>query len=846
MRKWLKKSLAVGLVLAMTAGFTACGGSEDSSGNRGNDGNGGGGGSAANAELAKEYVYKVEEFEFPKLVDPENGYMNVYNTIYRDDKVYMVVECYEWNSETDESEYNIIQMNGDGSDIQVIKLDTSKEGDHPGGDGSGEEGSTAGASSESASSESGAGDDAAAALPDEGEVPEDSNIWEYTGYGSFRISSEGKIFGIKNYNYEDYSNEENPISERHVYVCCWNEDGSRLWETELEGFQSNEEGAEWLYVSGLIAAKDGGVNLLVGGDNTYRMKVSSEGEVSEREQLSEETNQTLTNRQNVVEREDGTLLVTYSDENDWTKNYIAEYDIESDTLGEPTEMPASFGWNGYGSLTAGRESDLIFTMGDGVYSFNKGDTEVTKKMDFVNSDVNISNFYGLVELDKDRFIGIYNENYGEDVKGALFTYRNPSDIPDKTVIVLAGNYVGSDMRQRVVEFNRSNDNYRVVLKEYDSYNNYDDYTAGVTKLNNDIVTGGMPDILITDGLPVENYIAKGLLADIGKLIEQDPELSQVEFMQNVFDAYSVDGTLYYVVPNFNVATMIAKTSLVGDRTGWTLEEMQQVVAGMGEGAQAIGEVTRDGFMSMAMQFCGNDFIDVKTGKCSFNSENFINMMEYAKTLPEEINWDSLYSDDNYWTTQETQYRDNRTLLMQLWIGNIRNLNYQLNGNFGEPVTFVGFPTESGKGSYISANQSFVLSAKSANLDGAWKFIRYYLTDEYQKEMDWGLAVNKQVFMEQAQEATKKPTYTDENGNEVEYEDTYWVSGEDIPLPPLSQEQVDQIVNFVLSVDRAYYYNDSVFNIINEEMGAFYSGQKSAQDVANVIQSRAQIYVDENR
>ena len=47
-------------------------------------------------------------------------------------------------------------------------------------------------------------------------------------------------------------------------------------------------------------------------------------------------------------------------------------------------------------------------------------------------------------------------------------------------------------------------------------------------------------------------------------------------------------------------------------------------------------------------------------------------------------------------------------------------------------------------------------------------------------------------------------------------------------------------------DRAYYYNEDVLNIVNEEMGAFYTGQKSARDVANVIQSRAQIFVDENR
>jgi len=864
MKKWSKKSLAVGLALAMTAGLTACGGGTGGdSGNRGNSASGGN--STANAGLAKEYVYKVEEFDFPELVDPDNGYVNVYNTMYRDGKIYMVAECADW-SENDNSEYDVIIMNTDGTNVQVVKLDTSGDGsegegsESGSGDGSEGEGSESGTGDESEGegSESGTGDGAAGEEPSATALPEDSainiaaadpeispDVWEYTSYGNFRISSEGKIFGIKNYNYEDYSNQENPVSERHLYVCCWNEDGSRLWETELEGLQSNEEGAEWLYVSGLIAGKDGGAKLLLGGDNVYRMDVSSEGEVSERQQLSEETTKVLNNRQNVIEQEDGTMLITYSDENDWTKNYMASYDLETDTLGEPAPMPASFGWNGYGSLNAGADSDMIFTMEDGVYIFNKGDAEITKKMDFVNSDVNISNFLGLIELDKNSFVGIFNENYENEIKGAVFTYRDPADIPDKAVVVLAGNWIGSDLRQRVVEYNRSSDNYRIVLREYDNYNSYEDYTAGITKLNNEIVTGGMPDILITDGLPIENYISKGLLADIGKLIEQDPELSQTEFLQNVFDAYSVDGTLYYVVPNFNVVTMIAKTSLVGDKTSWTLEDMQQTVSAMGEGAQAIGEVTRDGFMSMAMQFCGADFIDVKTGKCSFNTENFINMMEYAKTLPEEIDWESMTRDGNYWTTQETQYRDNRTLLMLLYINQIRGLNYQLNGNFGEPVTFIGFPTE-GKGSYINANQSYVLSSKSANLDGAWEFIRYYLTEEYQGEMDWGLPVNKQIFMERAQEATKKPTYMDENGNEVEYEETFWINDEEVPLPPLSQEQVDQIVEFIMSVDQGYYYNDNVLNIINEEMGAFYSGQKSAQDTANIIQSRAQIYVDENR
>ena len=87
---------------------------------------------------------------------------------------------------------------------------------------------------------------------------------------------------------------------------------------------------------------------------------------------------------------------------------------------------------------------------------------------------------------------------------------------------------------------------------------------------------------------------------------------------------------------------------------------------------------------------------------------------------------------------------------------------------------------------------------------------------------------------------------DEDGNKVEYDETYYINGEEILLPQLTQEQVDRIVSFVESVNKRGYYNEAISNIISEEAGAYFSGQKSARDVAGVIQSRVQVYVNENR
>ena len=66
------------------------------------------------------------------------------------------------------------------------------------------------------------------------------------------------------------------------------------------------------------------------------------------------------------------------------------------------------------------------------------------------------------------------------------------------------------------------------------------------------------------------------------------------------------------------------------------------------------------------------------------------------------------------------------------------------------------------------------------------------------------------------------------------------------LEPFTQEEVEEICQFIYGVNRTAYYNEEIRNIIIEDAEAFFSGQRSAQEVAGIIQSRAQVYVNENR
>ena len=139
-----------------------------------------------------------------------------------------------------------------------------------------------------------------------------------------------------------------------------------------------------------------------------------------------------------------------------------------------------------------------------------------------------------------------------------------------------------------------------------------------------------------------------------------------------------------------------------------------------------------------------------------------------------------------------------------------------------------------------------MSSKSANKEGAWQFMRGYLTDEYQDEITYGFPVSIRALDAMGEKAMKVATYIDENGNEVESPDYYYMNGVDVEIKPMTQEEVENLKQMLYTFNQVYTYDQELMNIISEESAAFFSGQKNARDVASIIQSRVQIYVNENR
>lgn len=863
-----KKSISVMLIaILLVSLLTGCG--KDEGGNQSNNDN-----------LSKQYVYSYEEINF--LQDSSD---TLYSMAYVNGKINAVVQRYTLDeaSGTSTQEMLLYSSNVDGTDVTETKLmddytitseDAMESGGNTGdgevityatddiavnaevsvieeevvsseveqeGDDTLEEGLSEEGVSEDSIDVSEKESASIGIINEPVEIDGDGNvisIYRDIWYGNVIVAQNGNIYASKEESYQDNTDPNNSIYTTKTYLTAWDNQGTKLWEKEITDELTQDENY-YAYLNSLSADSEGNLSVVLSAENYSVITFDSTGNEVNRKEFDTAA---ISNIGNALMKENGDVLfISYND--DWTKMYVSVYDTSTATLGEKTELLSSL--NNF-SIYAGKDTDFMLTNSSGLFTYNIGDTEVVQIMDYINSDLAAS-FSQVFMIDAEHFIANYTDTIEYTSKIGYFTKVAPEDIPDKKTIQLGGNYINSSLLSRVINFNKTNSQYRISIKDYSTYATMEDYSAGYTQLNNDIIAGNMPDILITDtSMPVNNYIAKGLLTDIGSLIEKDEELSQNEYMQNVFDAYKVNGKLYSVIPTFQVSSIVGKTSVVGDTTGWNTEEFLTAVDQMPEGMEAFSELTRDFFIYYIMEYSGSDFVDASTGKCNFDSQEFIDLLEYASTLPTEIN----YEEGTYdYSRYQTQYRDNSTMLMPISIYMIKDLNYQINGYMGEDVSFIGFPTEDKDGSVLSAYDSYVISSKSKNVEGAWEFLRYFLTAEYQNDTanrNYGLPVLKEAFYNEAQEATQRPYWTDENGVKQEYDDYFYINDEEIKLDPMSQEQLDEILTFITSVNKCTYYNQDVTNIITEEAAAFFSGQKTAEEVVKIVQSRVQIYVDENR
>lgn len=784
MRKYLNKAITIFLIFAMAIPQMACGKKGE--------------GEKTQDTSMKQGVYR-EENSMDAMNQLLNDGSNLLAMEYYNDIVYTVIQ-----TASDLKLYTWDKNGNQTGDVQLMQLNTGVDGDI-----------------------------ALSDTADSGNVTQ--NVYDV------KISSEGNVY----YTLNEYSTDQDGNYTDKNYLKAADKNGTELFTVDI---QSLAQGQEDTSLRSFFLEVGNTIGVIVG---TKVYELDNAGNVSGTYDLPEG----YTDIYNPTFYYKGDPVFTVynyeQDSNGAPKSVIL--DFKSGTVKQQLEIPGNI-LNQYTIYSGGASGyDYILSSSTGLYGYTYGSAEPVLLMNYIASDLSITGFTNLCYISTTEMLGYYYDNTTNESHMTLLEYVNPSEVPDKKTISLAMYGADTDIIRKVIEFNKKESEYKILVTDYSTYATSEDSAAGITVMNNEISAGKIPDIIYNTGnFNIDLYAKKGMLADFYELIKADPEVFLENYCSNVFRAYENNGKLYELVYNYYIDTVIGKRSIFGDETQLSWNKLKEVMSRYPEAGSFRNTVDRDTILTWALQYNYGEFVDAGNATCNFDSDSFKAVLEFASKFPETIDYDSLYADDQATLLQEQQFINNAALLDTFTISNLSDIKSSTFSQFGEEVTPVGFPNNQGQCSSITAISSFAIAEKSENKQKAWDFVKQFILPEQQMPKEdesyrYGLPVYKEALVKLADQMTERPFYTDSQTEEkVYYDNTVMINNEEVTIEPATKEEADRWLNFIFKVDKKTSSGtQELIKIVSEEAAAYFSGQKTVDDVAQIIQSRMSIYISEN-
>lgn len=535
-------------------------------------------------------------------------------------------------------------------------------------------------------------------------------------------------------------------------------------------------------------------------------------------------------------------------------------DIATDTL---TDIIQNV-YNYYGFS----DTKMYYSTNTGIWSYDFTTDSAAEMMNYINSDVDSSNTGNAVILPDERIAMVQNEWIGDVSKNTVAILSRVPDeqLQEEIILDLGCVYTDYYLTKAIIKFNKQNTGVRISVRDYSQYNNEEnEWNGAATQFNNDIVTGKVPDIILLNSeLPVESYFQKGLFVDLNKFID-DPEVgvSRADYLENVLKACEVDGKLNSMILSFTLSTLVAKSQYVGTEVGWTLAEMMNTIKTMPEGMSAFLEYSRKNILDNFFTYSMDTFINWDTGETYFDEEGFIEFIKFLETCPEKGFWESMYPDDGieyeydeelekeYSQKYELRFYKDYSLFYMMNVSNFTRL-MNVRGQFAtDDITCIGFPTtdETSNGATILPQAELAISAQSLAQEEAWSFIKFVLNDESYNENTWAFSTNLKRLEDKKSKAADEYYYYEQTEDDLAwYKDYYSEEYYQYMLTrnqPLDESTIEQTMDLIRGANKVQRNDRALLEIINEELSMFFAGSRSAEETAQIIDSRASIYVSEN-
>lgn len=791
-----KKTISIALASAMVISMTGCSKSGKEQTNSGG------------TEVKKEFVWVPEFYDLASEGSFYNSKVN---------NGYLYYQNYEWDEVTQKSSYSIESISlADGKAGSSIPIGLKAENAEEAVENSKEE--------------------AIAETEVEIKEVEDRSVSGFVPTDD----------GVETVEAVYHWNEETGESKSEFYLCKYDLSGTRVSEMDITETMTKDENNSWIS----DMQKDGEGRIYLAADTAiflFDAAGNYQGTVSAGAE-------TWINSMGVGK--DGKMYISYYNMNGAGMT-LQEVDFEGKALGATYENLMNS--NGSGSLIQGIDKDFLIVGSNCLYQYDLATQSTEELLNWLDCDINGSYVDAVYALEDGRIACISNNWETNKGELAILSKKPASEVKEKINITIAGLYSDSSIQSEAVKFNKSNDTYRISLKEYFDYNdvvlsgeenNYEQVMQdAINRLNNDITSDNCPDMLMLNGINIERFAAKGVFEDLNSWLDNSTKVAKADYFENILEAYTYDGVLVAIPKSFELMTLVGKASELGEEPGWTVAQMVEYSKKHPD-AELISYLTKEYALELMLQYNQGSYVNWETGECNFNNESFIGLLEFAEQFPEKYE----YKEDE--PSEPTKIGNGKLLLSQTYLYDFQSIQMPA-AHYDNDVCFIGYPNENGdSGTYLQASTGLAMTAKSDCKEGAWAFLENYLTNS-SEEYSYGFSSKKADFAKAKEEALKVEYLKDENGEIMKDENGEPILangggtigyGDDwtYTYHATTEEEADLIEELIGIAKPATVADVTILNIVKEEAGAFFKGQRSATDVASIIQSRVQVYVNENR
>ena len=428
------------------------------------------------------------------------------------------------------------------------------------------------------------------------------------------------------------------------------------------------------------------------------------------------------------------------------------------------------------------------------------------------------------------FLALYD---GEEGTGLL---RFRATETEKKVLTIARLNNNHNITELIGRFNRENPDYYLVNQFYLGM----DFQTQLESLELAILAGDRPDLLDTMCTSLEVFGAKGLLRDLYPMIDADPTISREELVPSVLHALEAEsGALYQLWPGFTLYACSEWEGFVGDADRWTLEDLYRIceeypeltLYGNFSGNYNLYRQNLDFLLPGVMEY----FADFETGELRFDTPEFVRFLTWFQAMMERVK----------------AYTGGDVLLIVVHADSASSAARLITELEQNEMNVTGYPCNGGTGYRCHGLYSFSIFEGTGNEEAAWAFMRWFLREEVQDSLAFGLPLMQSVLdaqLEELKNGTPETAVTQfvdataaaagTNSETV----TYTLPA----VPPLTEEQIADIRSLVDRIEAVYHdsLDHPCYYVVWEEISNLMKGAKTPEETAESIQDRLSIYLSE--